>query len=625
VATVAVTAHNDRVAEGNIVADTGTWGNDGGGGGVADEPDFFYMGTTAQSRKVSTTRIGREYSGGTTRDSSGAGTHVTFLLKVNITNFAGLLARTAPAAGIKIGSASSAYDEWYVFGNDNYPPAGGWQFLAIDTSVAGYKDDISNGTPDFTAVDYYSLVADFLAGSKGENLVIDAIDLGTGLRLTAGDGGSADGVFDDFLTADEGTASGRWGYVRSLGGIYYCNGEMGIGENVSDTAVATEFVDASGQILVWENGMCATGYHRFKLHLGGTGTVVTITGATFNSLGKLDNDGDRAYTTTEDTRLIFECVGTTGVATLIGCTFKNLADTILTSVVDIDTCDIQTAALTQGSADIFDSIIRTTSLTNVATLADPTFGTTTDLHDTEFIQEGAGHAIELSGASPTVTLTDLTFTGYNAADGNSDSAIYASAGSGTVTLNISGGNTPSVRAPSMTIVKVNTVAVTVTVKDADTLGAISGARVFVTPLDDTDDLPFENVVTITRVTTTATVAHTAHGMGSGSKVRIADAVQPEYNGIFTITNVVANAYDYTVSGSPTTPATGTILATAVIIDGTTNGSGVIENTAFDFTNPQDITGRVRKGTSTPLYKGGAVTGAVTSTGFSTTILLVADE
>lgn len=78
--------------------------------------------------------------------------------------------------------------------------------------------------------------------------------------------------------------------------------------------------------------------------------------------------------------------------------------------------------------------------------------------------------------------------------------------------------------------------------------------------EDTD------IVTITRIGTTATVAHTGHGFVSGQQVRIAGADQIAYNGIKTITFVDLNHYTYTVTGSPATPATGTITATVGGID-----------------------------------------------------------
>ena len=65
-------------------------------------------------------------------------------------------------------------------------------------------------------------------------------------------------------------------------------------------------------------------------------------------------------------------------------------------------------------------------------------------------------------------------------------------------------------------------------------------------------------VTITRTGSVATATLNAHGFAVGSRVRIAGAAQTEYNGTFTITAVTTNTFDYAVTGTPITPATGTI-------------------------------------------------------------------
>ena len=68
-----------------------------------------------------------------------------------------------------------------------------------------------------------------------------------------------------------------------------------------------------------------------------------------------------------------------------------------------------------------------------------------------------------------------------------------------------------------------------------------------------------SVTSITRVSTTATVTITAHGFSNGNEVIISGATQTDYNGSFVISNVTANTFDYTVGGTPATPATGTIV------------------------------------------------------------------
>ncbi|MGI9501482.1 MAG: hypothetical protein ACR2RE_00305, partial [Geminicoccaceae bacterium] len=321
-AVVAVTADNVRIAEATITPDTGTWGNDGGGGGVADEPDIVYQGTTAQSRKVSTTRIGRDYTHGSGTDMT-ATDRRHYLAKVNATNYAALVARTTPSLGTKIGSSSSAYYEQYLFGNDNYPALGGWQIVPISPNVSGYRDATS-GSPSLTGVLYWSLLGDFSATSKSENVAFDAIDIGAGLHLVGGDSTDPDGMFQDFIDADEGTTANRWGYVTTRGPVLYVNGRLAIGRNTSDTAVATVFQD-TGITVVWENGLVETGFHELLFDLGSVTTDIDLTSCSLVSTGEDDNTAGRGYTTTEDSRAVLTVVGTSGALDLTTCVIDNFS------------------------------------------------------------------------------------------------------------------------------------------------------------------------------------------------------------------------------------------------------------------------------------------------------------
>jgi hypothetical protein len=70
-------------------------------------------------------------------------------------------------------------------------------------------------------------------------------------------------------------------------------------------------------------------------------------------------------------------------------------------------------------------------------------------------------------------------------------------------------------------------------------------------------------VTITRTGSTATATcATAHGYAADglTKINHSGAAQTEYNGNFQITNVTTLTYDFTVTGTPATPATGAITA-----------------------------------------------------------------
>lgn len=70
----------------------------------------------------------------------------------------------------------------------------------------------------------------------------------------------------------------------------------------------------------------------------------------------------------------------------------------------------------------------------------------------------------------------------------------------------------------------------------------------------------KQVGSINRSGSTATANCVDHGFYNGSKVTIAGAVQPDYNGTFVIAVVDDDNFTYQVSGLPATPATGTISA-----------------------------------------------------------------
>ena len=80
----------------------------------------------------------------------------------------------------------------------------------------------------------------------------------------------------------------------------------------------------------------------------------------------------------------------------------------------------------------------------------------------------------------------------------------------------------------------------------------------------TADTNTTSVSSILRVSTTATVTTgSSHGYSTGDLITIAGADQSDYNGTFSVTYDGATTFTYTVSGSPTTPATGTITATDI--------------------------------------------------------------
>jgi hypothetical protein len=70
----------------------------------------------------------------------------------------------------------------------------------------------------------------------------------------------------------------------------------------------------------------------------------------------------------------------------------------------------------------------------------------------------------------------------------------------------------------------------------------------------------KSVTRITRSGTLATVTCPGHGFVTGNLVQISGAAQAAYNGVFFVTRTGPDTFTFTVSGSPSTPATGTITA-----------------------------------------------------------------
>jgi hypothetical protein len=168
------------------------------------------------------------------------------------------------------------------------------------------------------------------------------------------------------------------------------------------------------------------------------------------------------------------------------------------------------------------------------------------------------------------------------------------------------------------------VSVTVTAT-TDTGTPIPNAAVALYAKDATGGLPYQKTVTITNSGTTATVAHTAHGMLTDDKVLIDGASIDDNNGVHLIVVTSVNQYTYLMGSSPGSNPTGTITSTWTALYGTTDANGQISMNKI-FSVDQPVSGWARKSTSAPYYKTGPVSGTIDiNLGVSLTSLLLSDE
>lgn len=477
-AVVAVTFNGVRVND----SDSNTnWGNFVvGGGAPASEFPLAYQvtsGTTAGAvnKKINSTsaRQGVDYVHGSGQDMTG--NNKLWFCKIYVSDSFDLNATWG--VEVAMGSADTNNDNRYNIAGtganlsvyNQYPAQGGYLITSINPAITAWREAV-NGTPAYNSILWWAVGAQFINGTaKTENVAMDSIDIGKGLNLVGGDGVSTDGTFVDFVTEDQDDKTNRWGVVTGSGNNVRAHGMLVIGENTSGTAVATGFTDNTS-VVVFPDGYHSRGLVGVEVELGSASTVIDI-----GCL--LIGEGTRNGVDANDTRPDLLVTGTSGTLAL-GAQMRNFRDVTLTSAVTVEGADIECHLLVQSSCDIFDSLIRTNSLSAVACLQDPTFGTTTDLRDTEFRQVGAGHAIEINAAG-TYNLQGLVFTDYGITTAN-DAALFINVASGTVNINISGGgSTPTYRLPGGSTATVNinnTVTLTVTVVDSNN-NPIEGARV----------------------------------------------------------------------------------------------------------------------------------------------------
>lgn len=446
------------------------------------------------------------------------------------------------------------------------------------------------------------------------NALVDSYAVGTGYRIYNGDGVSADATFQTLIDYEQQTAN-RWGAMRSSGGVLYLLGELQIGFG----GQVTEFTDSNFTV-VWNDVQLGTGFYKLQ-GVQGAGTTLILS----NGILKAENPN-------QNSKVTFGLSGLTS-ATLTGVNISGGEDILGDANTTFTNCDMASETYTLGAASLDACTLRPNQAANTAAILDSANTFTNWTGNTKIIQTGTGHAFEISSPG-SVTFTDFTFSGFGGTPGSNltpgsgavDAAILNSSG-GAVTINVIGGTNVSVRntAGSTTTVVLNPVTTRVTVRDANTQVAIQNARVLAVASDGTGDLPYQESVSITRSGATATVTHTSHGLTTGDIAWIEGADQGEYNGAYSVTVTDANTYTYTVSGTPTSPATGTITSTGGIFNGLTDVNGQIEdNRTWSSNQPLQI--RARKGSVSPLYRGATLTDTVTTgAGLLTTLLLIPDE
>lgn len=539
-------------------ADSSTgWGNfNVGGPSPASEPANAYQQDTPGS---SVGAVGKKVTSTSTRQGvSYTGSSVDYLnnnyvwfCKIYVADSFDLEA--SYGVQVVIGTNSSNYRSFNIAGTltsmpgsfSQYPAQGGYILAAIDPAITNFYDfNTSPGTQNAASITFYAVGAVFNTGTaKAENVAMDAIDYGTGLKAYGGGGADPDVTFLDFLEFDQNTKQNRYGVVAGSGNSMTCNAKL----YLADASNSIVFNDST-TILTFIDSPIDEGKLGVFIDLSQSANDITVANTL---IGKGIRRGSGV-----DERPDFDITGTVApVRCLISANIRNFRKIGIPANVVVGNADIQAAEISVAlNCTIQNSIIRT----DAPTAGTPCFNllfagwVNNIFSNCEFIQTRNGACFSLV-AGATYTFNNLTFTDYGST-GTASAALQCT-GVGTVTVNINGGNIPTTYTPNgASFVFVNAKTVRVTVKDAVTLNPIQGVRVLLEA----------------------------------------------------------------AAGGP-------LAAGTDILSGLTNVSGVIEDTVFNYTADQPVTGRARKGTTSPLYQQGSITGTITTNGFDTTILLISDE
>jgi hypothetical protein len=286
-ATVVVAFDGTRLSEAESESDGGTWDQWGATQSPTQETDFVYQkgaSSAAISDKVSASTGGIDFDSTGTNDYTSGPKAVLAL--VNVTTYGVIDTTVHKGTAYQIGSSGSDYYDFYIFGSKkDYPPAGGWQFLAIDPNEVAYRA-ATVGSPALASVDYYGWWADITGTVKAENVVHDTLSYltyGDGLTLTRGDAGSTEGNFQDFIDYDEGTVANRWGVLRTAEGALIVTGWLNIGDSAGTNP--TEFIDTA-KVILWPENFVAESFNGFKVYLGNASDDFQATNCLFRGRGR---------------------------------------------------------------------------------------------------------------------------------------------------------------------------------------------------------------------------------------------------------------------------------------------------------------------------------------------------
>ena len=464
-------SYTEDLTDFNLAESTSGWdelqdgGYDGQGAIAADTDYQFIQGQYAITQICTKSALGSiAYDNGS--DTGGHGTDGAYLVWQMYGVNSNLQTYASGGFGIAVGNDPSHFYVWHVGGVDIPPyPAGGWVCNAVNTTVSA---DDTVGSPTSSEEVVGSTVNVATGSGKGYPHGCDAIRYG---RCSA--------IFEYGETADYCTIEGfatednyndssngyhRWGLiVRVLGG-YLWQGKMTLGT----ASNAVDFRDSDRIILVkW----CPKVTANFNtIEVNNASSRVDMTNFQFICITPSTNASIGRWITNADADINLDT-----------CSFQDMGTFTFDSNTTAIYCTwIRCLQIDPGGGDLSFSSITESAVTGGgstgggALLWNESSDPNTYINDSVFTKgAGSHHAIEFGTSAPTtINLTNMTFTGFNASDQQTDSVLYFPDTGSDVTWTVAhtgtSGTVSYYKARSGDTVNISSsVTVTITVKDED--------------------------------------------------------------------------------------------------------------------------------------------------------------
>jgi len=507
-------------------------------------------------------------------------------------SYVGYLSSTNPCQVFISDGTNTAYWDYDI---SDY--GGGWRQAIIytgNTPLSGTKP-----TGNTTQVGIR-----FVTSSKPRNVPanawFDAWYYGDGYTVTGGTSG--DEIDWSHIAAQDKVAA--YGICTEIDGVYFLSGDIKIGNGSSTTYFST-----NGQICVFKDLAVNSSLYNIEFVDSVSGlTNIDINGGAINAGGSQDytfNASDSDINTFSISGVQFSNSGSVTFysdATVSNCVFDNCGQVVPT------TCSFSNITFANYTGTD-GALLFPSNDSNISSIT--------------FIN--CDNGVEYDATSDS---TSPSFNAFIFDDVSGKYDVNNTSGS-AVTISKNNGSNPNSYNPGGSSVTFAGASVTtkIIVKDSAAGSIISGARVLVHVTDNSNYFYQATPTSITGSGTTATVSHTSHGLSTGDYVLVFGVTNDDaYNGVWQVTVSDSNTYTYTTTQTITSsPATGTIELTMVVISGTTDGNGEISDTR-QWGSDQLVGGWVRKSTSSPYYQQGVINGTISTTaGLTQIVLLVKDE